>query len=120
MTRAKGPINSKARKKLPPIVTLVRTSLECLCGFLVPMSDFVRYWENAIGADEVCTMRAMLKWEYFVANTGGDVVILPGGALMPIHEFLNLKGEEGWELVTTAALIKSPVLFFKRPRLKKR
>ena len=65
-------------------------------------------------------MRAMHKWEYFVANTAGDVVILPGGALMPIHEFLNEKGGEGWELVATAALIKSPVLFFKRPKVKKK
>ena len=62
----------------------------------------------------------MQKWEYFIAKTGGDVVVLPSGALTPIQEFLNEKGEEGWELVTTADLIKSPVLFFRRPKGKKK
>ena len=60
----------------------------------------------------------MTKFEYLVAKTAGDVVFLPTGQFMPVPEFLNFRGDEGWELVAIAVLVQTPALFFKRPKKK--
>jgi len=62
----------------------------------------------------------MQKWEYrsYVVQVFSDVVRLDSGE-MNVNEYLNMMGEQGWELVTAAVgdeRNQSHVLYFKRPK----
>jgi hypothetical protein len=66
----------------------------------------------------------MQKWEYKVVKKLGEAVSIgqgPGGAprIMPVEEFVNLRGDEGWELFFVEPLPATPqnqFLYFKRPK----
>ena len=63
----------------------------------------------------------MQKWEYYwVVIPGSLKKIKVGGEKIPVYDFVNQLGSEGWELVAVeqnfpGSGISDYILFFKRP-----
>ena len=61
----------------------------------------------------------MTKWEYAVFKKAGDGVLLNNERpplVMPVAEFLKIKGDEGWELCLIESGAAGVAMYFKRPK----